>query len=86
MIGNKIKEVDINKKRINNINNRLIYKVNPQSVKSNILLYKNSILFDIDRRYKVDKFNGKFELLSKKVVYSIDYEEVMGEFEEVNLN
>ena len=32
MIGNKIKEVDINKKRIHNINNRLIYKVNPQSV------------------------------------------------------
>ena len=55
-------------------------------VKSNILLYKNSILFDIDRRYKVDKFSGKFELLSKKVVYSIDYEEVMSGFEEVNLN
>ena len=43
-------------------------------MKSNILLYKNSILFDIDRRYKIDKFSGKFELLSKKVVYSIDYE------------
>tara|TARA_Y100001954_G_scaffold6275_1_gene6606 strand:- start:1878 stop:2045 length:168 start_codon:yes stop_codon:yes gene_type:complete len=55
-------------------------------VKSNILLYKNSILFDVDRRYKVDKFSSKFELLIKKVLYSIDYEEVMGGFEEVNLN
>ena len=39
-----------------------------------------------ERDPQVDKFSGKFELLSKKVVYSIDYEEVMGEFEEVNLN
>ena len=70
MIGNKLKEVDINKKRIHNINNRLIYKVNPQSVKSSFLLYKNDFKFQLGFKVVVKKGTNKI----KSSLQTIDFE------------
>ena len=58
MIGVRIVE-DIlitNMKRIYSIKDNLNYKVNPQSVKSNFLLYKNDFKFQLG--FKVFVKNG----------------------------
>ena len=50
MIGGKIVEdiLSTNMKRIYSIKDNLNYKVNPQSVKSNFLLYKNDFKFQLE--------------------------------------
>ena len=55
-------------------------------MKGNVLLYKNNILFELNNRYEVSKFSGKYRLLSKELVYIVDNEEVMGVVKEVCLN
>ena len=42
-------------------------------VKGNILLYKSNILFEVDNRYEVSKFDGSYRLLSKKLVYVVEH-------------
>ena len=55
-------------------------------MKGNILLYKSNILFEVDNRYEVSKFDGSYRLLSKKLVYVVDNEVVIGGVKEVCLN
>ena len=72
MIGGKIVE-DIlitNMKRIYSIKDNLNYKVNPQSVKSNFLLYKNDFKFQLGFKVVVKKGTNKI----KSSLQTIDFE------------